>query len=98
MREAAEPGGRPGAGRNRRGVAQERGERGDSRDAADAAEALGCDRGELLCARGDFAHGAGKRAMNYRITHRTLYEYAAPVSVSQHVARLTPRATAAQSC
>jgi transglutaminase-like putative cysteine protease len=36
--------------------------------------------------------------MNYRITHRTLYEYAAPVSVSQHVARLTPRWTAAQSC
>lgn len=36
--------------------------------------------------------------MNYRITHRTLYEYAAPVSVSQHVARLTPRATATQSC
>lgn len=36
--------------------------------------------------------------MNYRITHRTLYEYAAPVSVSQHVARLTPRKTAAQWC
>ena len=35
--------------------------------------------------------------MNYRITHRTLYEYAAPVSVSQHVARLTPRATTAQT-
>jgi transglutaminase-like putative cysteine protease len=36
--------------------------------------------------------------MNFRITHRTLYEYAAPVSVSQHVARLTPRATAWQTC
>jgi transglutaminase-like putative cysteine protease len=36
--------------------------------------------------------------MNYEITHRTLYEYAAPVSVSQHVARLTPRATATQGC
>jgi len=35
--------------------------------------------------------------MNYRITHRTLFEYAAPVSVSQHVARLTPRLTAAQA-
>jgi transglutaminase-like putative cysteine protease len=35
--------------------------------------------------------------MNYRITHRTLYEYATPVSVSHHVARLTPRATAAQA-
>lgn len=34
--------------------------------------------------------------MNYRITHRTLYEYAAPVSVSQHVARLTPRVMALQ--
>jgi len=36
--------------------------------------------------------------MNFRITHRTLYEYATQVSVSQHVARLTPRTTAAQSC
>jgi transglutaminase-like putative cysteine protease len=34
--------------------------------------------------------------MNYEITHRTLYEYAAPVSVSQHVARLAPRVTATQ--
>ncbi len=36
--------------------------------------------------------------MNYAITHRTLYEYAAPVSVSQHVARLAPRATTTQAC
>jgi transglutaminase-like putative cysteine protease len=36
--------------------------------------------------------------VNYEITHRTLYEYAAPVSVSQHVARLTPRGTATQAC
>jgi transglutaminase-like putative cysteine protease len=36
--------------------------------------------------------------MNYEITHRTLYEYAAPVSVSQHVARLSPRATVTQTC
>jgi transglutaminase-like putative cysteine protease len=35
--------------------------------------------------------------MKYHITHRTLYEYAAPVSVSHHVARLEPRTTAAQS-
>ncbi len=35
--------------------------------------------------------------MNYHITHRTLYEYAAPVSVSHHVARLEPRATNAQA-
>jgi transglutaminase-like putative cysteine protease len=35
--------------------------------------------------------------MNYNITHRTLYEYAAPVSVSHHVARLEPRAMATQS-
>ena len=35
--------------------------------------------------------------MNYHITHRTLYEYAAPVSVSHHVARLEPMITAAQS-
>jgi transglutaminase-like putative cysteine protease len=35
--------------------------------------------------------------MNYHITHRTLYEYAAPVSVSHHVARLEPLNTATQS-
>jgi len=34
--------------------------------------------------------------MNYRLTHRTLYEYAAPVSVSHHVARLEPLNTGAQ--
>ena len=34
--------------------------------------------------------------MNYRVIHRTLYEYAAPVTASHHVARLEPRATAAQ--
>jgi transglutaminase-like putative cysteine protease len=52
-------------------------------------------------------HGEGERSsipapnyfqpMTYRIVHRTLYDYAAPVSVSQHVARLAPRATATQS-
>ena len=36
--------------------------------------------------------------MNYSITHRTLYEYAAPVTVSQHVTRLEPRATKSQEC
>jgi transglutaminase-like putative cysteine protease len=36
--------------------------------------------------------------MNHHITHRTLYEYTAPVSVSHHVARLEPRATATQAC
>jgi transglutaminase-like putative cysteine protease len=36
--------------------------------------------------------------MNYHITHRTLYEYAAPVSVSHHVARLEPRTSATQTC
>jgi len=35
--------------------------------------------------------------MNYHITHRTIYEYAAPVAVSHHVARLEPRLTPAQS-
>ncbi len=34
--------------------------------------------------------------MTYNIIHRTLYEYAAPVTVSHHVARLEPRATATQ--
>ena len=31
--------------------------------------------------------------MNYEISHRTVYEYDAPVTVSRHVARLEPRAT-----
>lgn len=35
--------------------------------------------------------------MTYNITHRTLYDYTAPVAVSQQVARLQPRTTAAQS-
>jgi transglutaminase-like putative cysteine protease len=35
--------------------------------------------------------------VTYNIRHRTLYEYAAPVTVSQHVARLEPRATASQT-
>ncbi len=35
--------------------------------------------------------------MNYHITHRTLYDYAAPVSVSHHVARLEPLNTGPQS-
>jgi transglutaminase-like putative cysteine protease len=35
--------------------------------------------------------------MIYQITHRTLYDYAAPVAVSQHVARLEPLSTATQS-
>jgi transglutaminase-like putative cysteine protease len=36
--------------------------------------------------------------MNYSITHRTLYEYAAPVTVSQHVTRLEPRTSKSQEC
>lgn len=36
--------------------------------------------------------------MNYEITHSTLYDYAAPVSVSQHVARLAPHIMSTQSC
>ncbi len=36
--------------------------------------------------------------MNYRITHRTLYEYAAPVTVSHHVTRLEPRTSHTQEC
>lgn len=35
--------------------------------------------------------------MIYHIIHRTIYEYAAPVAVSHHVARLEPLATAAQT-
>lgn len=36
--------------------------------------------------------------MDYRITHRTLYEYSEPVSVSHHSARLEPRVSESQSC
>jgi transglutaminase-like putative cysteine protease len=36
--------------------------------------------------------------VNYAITHRTVYEYAAPVAVSHHVTRLEPRASGTQSC
>jgi len=36
--------------------------------------------------------------MNYSITHRTLYEYAAPVTVSHHVTRLEPRTFNSQVC
>ena len=34
--------------------------------------------------------------MNYRIIHRTLYEYSEPVTVSHHAARLKPRLTEVQ--
>src|ERR1043165_3399184 len=34
--------------------------------------------------------------MDYRITHRTVYEYPEPVTVSHHAARVKPRPTAAQ--
>jgi transglutaminase-like putative cysteine protease len=34
--------------------------------------------------------------MTYNITHRTLYEYAEPVTVSHHAARVEPRALAGQ--
>jgi transglutaminase-like putative cysteine protease len=36
--------------------------------------------------------------MNYSITHRTLYEYTAPVTVSHHVTRLEPRESNTQAC
>lgn len=36
--------------------------------------------------------------MDFRITHRTTYEYAQPVSVSHHAARLQPRNEQAQKC
>jgi transglutaminase-like putative cysteine protease len=35
--------------------------------------------------------------MNYRVTHRTTYRYAEPVSVSHHAARIEPRSTNNQS-
>lgn len=34
----------------------------------------------------------------YHISHRTIYDYAAPVSVSHHVVRLRPRTSATQRC
>src|SRR5690348_2986978 len=65
---------------------------------ARVAAVIGCHRGELLRALGDLADGAWDGTMNYSITHRTLYEYAAPVTVSHHVARLEPRVTNVQGC
>lgn len=35
--------------------------------------------------------------MNYRLTHRTIYEYDEPVAVSHHAARLEPRSTVSQA-
>ena len=35
--------------------------------------------------------------MKYAIIHRTIYDYAAPVTISYHVARLEPRATTSQA-
>src|SRR5262249_52049557 len=35
-------------------------------------------------------------SMNYRITHRTVYEYTEPVTVSHHAARVRPRLTETQ--
>jgi len=35
--------------------------------------------------------------VNYRVTHRTTYEYDEPVAVSHHAARVEPRVTAVQS-
>lgn len=34
--------------------------------------------------------------MNYRVVHRTVYDYAHPVAVSHHAARVKPRSTATQ--
>jgi transglutaminase-like putative cysteine protease len=36
--------------------------------------------------------------MEFRITHRTTYDYAEPVSVSHHAARLEPRQSDGQAC
>lgn len=36
--------------------------------------------------------------MDYRITHRTTYEYSEPVSVSHHAARFEPRGMSGQEC
>lgn len=36
--------------------------------------------------------------MNYSVSHRTLYDYAAPVTVSHHVTRLEPRSSNTQEC
>jgi len=36
--------------------------------------------------------------VNYRVIHRTVYDYSEPVTVSHHSARVQPRTTATQSC
>src|SRR5262245_47887595 len=87
--------------RARTGVAQGRIQDPHSRRGFDAnlgrsSQAVRCHRGELFRPFGHLAHRPRNRHMTYTITHRTLYEYSAPVTVSHHVARLEPRATPAQ--
>jgi transglutaminase-like putative cysteine protease len=46
---------------------------------------------QIFCALAISRTGRARSTMNYRIVHRTLYEYSAPVTVSHNVARLEPR-------
>src|SRR5262249_26774251 len=52
------------------------------------------------CGIGAAAHHrrAGTWSMNYRVTHRTTYSYSEPVTLCHNLLRLTPRATAQQTC
>lgn len=85
-------------GRPARYLGRQRGGGGYQGNAARFAPNLGRHRRELLRALDNFTNRPGERAMTYLIVHRTLYEYAAPVSVSHHVARLEPRPTPTQTC
>ena len=76
---------------------RQRGRPNDPADFARPAEIVRRHRRRLLRALRDLAHRPGERAMTYNIIHRTLYEYAAPVAMSHHVARLEPRATSTQA-
>src|SRR5580698_5064333 len=95
---ALEPHRRAGTGQLWPKMAEKRSKCRDSRYAAGVAKTFRRHCRKLLCALIHFTHRPWERAMNYSITHRTLYEYAAPVTVSHHVTRLEPRTSKTQQC
>src|SRR5258705_5823465 len=97
MHLAVESVGGARAGRHEGGLAREQDQRGDPVHLAGTAKIFRRHRRGLLCPLRHLAHGTRKCAMNYSITHRTLYEYAAPVTTSHHVARLEPRSLTTQA-
>ena len=67
-----------------------------------AAAALRPDRPQLFRPCRDAGrhppHGPAGRAMIYEVSHRTVYRYSQPVSISHHLLHLTPRDGGFQAC